>query len=240
MAADFREPAHLPNLRGDRQPASPARLPRQRAGVTPQMHGRYRDYDVVREAPHWDEVTRRVLLDRIENVPEGPRCGGTPARLTRVCYSALDGAARRDPGVHAGRGQPRADDHGPVIEASRAPSIASALAQVRGRTHDGDWGFDSALKREEHRYECSTVGKVAMIVLVWLALAAALIGIVVYAIRVKRLRNTPEELRGDWWPRFEAEFRAYVRERETPGRGTRERSSPPRRTHRRDLAEGSA
>jgi hypothetical protein len=79
-----------------------------------------------------------------------------------------------------------------------------------------------------------------MIVLVWLALAAALIGVVVYAIRVKHLRNTPKELRGDWWPRFEAEFRAYVRDREIPGRGRRERGSPPRPAHRRDLAEGSA
>jgi hypothetical protein len=70
MAADFREPAHLPNLREDRQPAPPERLPRQRAGVTPQMYGRYPDYDVVKEAPHWDEVTRRVVLDRIEQVPD--------------------------------------------------------------------------------------------------------------------------------------------------------------------------
>ena len=70
MAADFREPAHLPNLRPDRQPAPPERLPRQRAGVTPQMHGRYPEYDVVREAPHWDEVTRQLVLDRIENVPD--------------------------------------------------------------------------------------------------------------------------------------------------------------------------
>ena len=70
MAADFRDPAHLPNLRPDRQPAPPERLPRQRAGVTPQMHGRYPDYDVVNEAPHWDEVTRQLVLDRIENVPD--------------------------------------------------------------------------------------------------------------------------------------------------------------------------
>ena len=34
------------------------------------MHGRYPDYDVVKEAPHWDEVTRHVVLDRIENVPD--------------------------------------------------------------------------------------------------------------------------------------------------------------------------
>ncbi|MBV9535078.1 MAG: gluconate 2-dehydrogenase subunit 3 family protein [Solirubrobacterales bacterium] len=70
MAGDFRQPAHLPNLREDRQPAPPDRLPRQRAGVTPQMHGRYPDYNVLHEAPHWDEVTRRLVLDRVENVPE--------------------------------------------------------------------------------------------------------------------------------------------------------------------------
>ena len=70
MALDFREAAHLPNLRPDRQPAPPERLPRQRAGVTPQMYGRYPDYDVVKEAPHWDEATRRVVLDRIEKVPD--------------------------------------------------------------------------------------------------------------------------------------------------------------------------
>lgn len=79
-----------------------------------------------------------------------------------------------------------------------------------------------------------------MIVLIWLALAAALIGVVMYAIRLKRRRDTPEELRGDWWPRFEAEFREYVRDREMPGRLRRGRTSPPPRTHRRDLAEGSA
>ncbi len=33
------------------------------------MRGRYPDYDVLEEAGHWDEVTRRLVLDRIENVP---------------------------------------------------------------------------------------------------------------------------------------------------------------------------
>ena len=41
----------------------------QRAGVTPQMVGRYPDYDVLAEAKHWDEVTRNVVLDRVQNVP---------------------------------------------------------------------------------------------------------------------------------------------------------------------------
>jgi hypothetical protein len=66
---DFRRAEHLPNLREDRQPASPDELPRQRNGVTPQMHGRYPDYNVIDEMAHWDEVTRRVVVDRVDNVP---------------------------------------------------------------------------------------------------------------------------------------------------------------------------
>jgi hypothetical protein len=66
---DFRRAEHLPNLREGRQPASPEELPRQRNGVTPQMHGRYPDYNVLDETRHWDEVTRRVVLDRVEKVP---------------------------------------------------------------------------------------------------------------------------------------------------------------------------
>jgi hypothetical protein len=69
MARDFRQAAHLPNLRPDGQPASPEELPRQRNGVTPQMHGRYPDYNVLDEADHWDEVTRRLVLERVEQVP---------------------------------------------------------------------------------------------------------------------------------------------------------------------------
>jgi gluconate 2-dehydrogenase subunit 3-like protein len=49
---------------------APDELPRQRNGVTPQMVGRYPDYNVLDEVDHWDEVTRRVVLERIENVPE--------------------------------------------------------------------------------------------------------------------------------------------------------------------------
>jgi hypothetical protein len=69
MAIDFRLAGHLPNLRPEGEPASPDELPRQRAGVTPQMHGRYPDYNVLDELGHWDEATRRVVLDRVENVP---------------------------------------------------------------------------------------------------------------------------------------------------------------------------
>jgi hypothetical protein len=69
MARDFRQAEHLPNLRADREPASPEELPRQRRGVTPQMHGRYPDYNVLDEADHWDAVTRQVVMERVENVP---------------------------------------------------------------------------------------------------------------------------------------------------------------------------
>jgi Gluconate 2-dehydrogenase subunit 3 len=66
---DFRLSGHLPNLRPDLQPPSPDELPRQRNGVTPQMHGRYPDYNVLDEAGHWDEVTRRVVIKRVEETP---------------------------------------------------------------------------------------------------------------------------------------------------------------------------
>ena len=66
---DFRLADHLPNRRTDQQPASPDELPRQRNGVTPQMHGRYPDYNVLDELGHWDEATRSVVLDRVDHVP---------------------------------------------------------------------------------------------------------------------------------------------------------------------------
>ncbi len=47
----------------------PEGLPRQRRGMTPQMHGRYPDFDVLEEAGHWDEATRRVVLARLEPPP---------------------------------------------------------------------------------------------------------------------------------------------------------------------------
>jgi Gluconate 2-dehydrogenase subunit 3 len=66
---DFRLADHLPNLRPDRRPAPPEELPRQRNGVTPQMHGRYPDYNVLDQIGHWDEATRLVVLARVEEVP---------------------------------------------------------------------------------------------------------------------------------------------------------------------------
>ena len=42
---------------------------RQQKGTTPQMVGRYPDYDVLEQVDHWDDVTRRVVLDRLNAVP---------------------------------------------------------------------------------------------------------------------------------------------------------------------------
>lgn len=61
----FRSADHLPKRRGGQAP-DPAYLPRQRAGVTPQMHGRYPDFDILSQEDAWDEVTRRVVLKRLE------------------------------------------------------------------------------------------------------------------------------------------------------------------------------
>jgi hypothetical protein len=63
----FREADHLPKLR--EKPADPQGLPRQRRGTTPQMHGRYPDYDVLENAAHWDDVTRRAVFERVLEVP---------------------------------------------------------------------------------------------------------------------------------------------------------------------------
>jgi hypothetical protein len=47
----------------------PPDLPRQRRGTTPQMIGRYPDYDVLEQAGHWDAVTREKVLARVDDVP---------------------------------------------------------------------------------------------------------------------------------------------------------------------------
>ncbi len=64
MAEHFAQGGHLPHNRADGRPADPRGLPRQRSGKTPQMHGRYPDYDVLLNAGHWDEVTRELILRR--------------------------------------------------------------------------------------------------------------------------------------------------------------------------------
>jgi hypothetical protein len=83
---DLSQRDHLPKPRGDKGPPDPKLLPRQRRGTTPQLHGRYPDFDVLEQAKHWDEVTRRVVLDRVERVPEiGFFIPAEAATLTAFC-----------------------------------------------------------------------------------------------------------------------------------------------------------
>ncbi len=63
---DLRAPDHLPNLRQPGEPRDPSWLPHQRRGVSPQMIGRYPDYDVMENAENWDEATRRVVEGRLQ------------------------------------------------------------------------------------------------------------------------------------------------------------------------------
>lgn len=64
---DFRRPSHLPNLRQDRQPPDPSWLPRQEVGVTPQMIGRYPDFDVMSAMDTWDHATTAVVMARLDD-----------------------------------------------------------------------------------------------------------------------------------------------------------------------------
>jgi hypothetical protein len=68
VGLDFTGAGHLPKVGGG-SGGDPNELPRQRRGTTPQMHGRYPDYDVLEQADHWDEVTREVVLARVHEVP---------------------------------------------------------------------------------------------------------------------------------------------------------------------------
>src|SRR5436305_14045837 len=78
-------------------PGDPSGLPRQRRGVTPQMHGRYPEYDVLKNRDHWDEVTRRVVRARVDDVP--PIRFFTPAEARTLgafcdCVTAQDAEPR--------------------------------------------------------------------------------------------------------------------------------------------------
>jgi Gluconate 2-dehydrogenase subunit 3 len=84
VARDFRQATHLPKRSETGKPAPPEELPRQRRGITPQLHGRYPDYDVLSQAEHWDEVTREVVLERVANVPEIRFFGDAEARTLRA------------------------------------------------------------------------------------------------------------------------------------------------------------
>jgi hypothetical protein len=61
---------HLPKRRGERPLLDPRALPHHRRGTVPQGHSRFPDMDVLAEAGNWDEVTRKAVLARVEDVPD--------------------------------------------------------------------------------------------------------------------------------------------------------------------------
>lgn len=70
--------------------ANPFDMPRQRRGTTPQNHGRHPDYDVMEQVPHWDEVTRAAILERVESKPPIRFFSEQEARtLTAFCDTAM-------------------------------------------------------------------------------------------------------------------------------------------------------
>jgi len=71
---DLSKPDHLPNRRPDGEPPRPDWLPKQRRGTTPQMIGRYPDFDVFDAAGSWDDATRAVIEARM-------RLAGRPLRF---------------------------------------------------------------------------------------------------------------------------------------------------------------
>src|SRR5690242_11865143 len=77
------------------------------------MLGRYPDYDVLEQASHWDEATRKVVLDRVENVPPIRFFSGTEVPTLKGfcdCALAQDSEPRIpvlsyvDEKLHSGRG----------------------------------------------------------------------------------------------------------------------------------------
>jgi hypothetical protein len=89
MAEPLRDAGHLPKRRPGGRPGDPYELPRQRRGVTPQMHGRYPDYDVLENAPHWDAVTREAILARVREVPPVRFFGPAEERCLRPFLDVL-------------------------------------------------------------------------------------------------------------------------------------------------------
>jgi hypothetical protein len=66
-----------------------------------------------------------------------------------------------------------------------------------------------------------------MIVLFCLATGAVLAAVVAHMLRTRQQRTGMTELRGDWWPRFEAEFRAYAARCEAGRNARRRRPASP-------------
>ncbi len=148
---------HLPKQGGDTTPGPPAGLPHQRKGTTPQMRGRYPDYDVLSAASHWDAKTRGVVLDRVANVPSIRFFTEHEARtLKRFCdvVTGQDAEPRIpllemvDAKLHAGRLDGfRHHDMPPDPETWQ--QVAANLDDS-AREHGSDDGFAAAGSETQH------------------------------------------------------------------------------------------
>jgi len=86
---DFSDAGHLPKQAGRNQ-MDPDELPRQRRGTTPQMHGRYPDFNVLSFTRHWDEQTRTLILNRVSSPPPRRFFDDAEAEtLTAFCDTVL-------------------------------------------------------------------------------------------------------------------------------------------------------
>jgi hypothetical protein len=81
-----------------RSSGPPRGLPRQRRGTAPQGRSRYPDYDVLEQARHWDEATRRVVRARVEQVPPVRFFSAEEARTLR-CFCDVVTAQDEEPRV---------------------------------------------------------------------------------------------------------------------------------------------
>ncbi len=137
-------PGHLPKQRADTEPAPPAELPRQRRGITPQMRGRYPDYDVLTAATHWDALTRRVVLERVANVPPIRFFTDRQARTLRAFCDVVTGQDR--------------EPHIPVLEMVDAKLYAGQLDGFRHHDMPPDpetWRQVAAnLDRDAREHDC--------------------------------------------------------------------------------------
>jgi hypothetical protein len=95
---DLTRPDHLPKRCPGGVAPHPSWLPRQRRGTSPQMIGRYPDFDVLDAVDTWDEATKKVVLARLD--PPGPLRFFTPEQeptLRALCDTVL--AQDREPRV---------------------------------------------------------------------------------------------------------------------------------------------
>jgi len=149
---------HLPKQGGDTTPGPPAGLPRQRKGTTPQMRGRYPDYDVLTVASHWDAKTRGVVLDRVANVPTIRFFTEPQARTLKAFCDVVTGQDSEpripllemvDAKLHSGQLDGfRHHDMPPDPETWR--QVAANLDQSASE-HDSDEGFAAASSETQHK-----------------------------------------------------------------------------------------